>query len=311
MAEQQESSTTQPGAASFGETWTITKILSWVAEDFRGRGIASPRLEAEVLLCHALNCERIHLVLDRDRPLSEGELARFRKLVLRRRKREPLAYLCGHREFFGHRFELNSDVLIPRQDTETLVEVALARTSARSLFGHALDLCTGSGNVALSFAKERPTWRVVASDISTEALRVAGVNAKRLGTLWNVRLAQADLFEGLPSLPSCYDLIVSNPPYIRSAEIVDLAPEIRDYEPRIALDGGPDGLVIVRRLVQDAGCRLTEQGVLALEVGFDETEETAQLLAQGGFDDVRVDKDLGGRPRVVSGVRPRLCTLFG
>jgi len=281
--------------------WTVDAIVRWISGDFATRGIESPRLEAELLVCLVLGCTRIQLILDRDRPLADTELARARSLVARRRRREPIAYLTGRREFYGHEFRVDRRVLIPRPDTETLVETALARTRDRSLHGHMLDLCTGSGNVAIAFAKERPTWQVCGGDISDDALTVARGNALRLGAVWSVAFRQGDLFDAAE--PEPYDLVTANPPYVSEREMLEVAPDIREHEPRLALEGGPDGLDVVRRIAAQCSAHLVASGVLAMEIGCEQGDATRELLEHEGFVDVRVDRDLGGRPRVVSGVR--------
>jgi release factor glutamine methyltransferase len=295
--------TTERSASSASQDpWTVERLLRWVTEDLRSREIDSPRLEAELLLAEALRCDRIRLIVDRERVLEEDELAGFRKLVQRRRKREPVAYLRGEREFYGRNFRVDRRVLVPRPDTETLVEVALRRTKHQSMSGRLLDLCTGSGNVAISFAKERPTWFIDGSDLSAEALAVARDNATRLGALWNVRLRQGDLFEALEGTDQ-YDAIVANPPYIPTAEIEELAADIRDHEPRMALDGGADGLDLIRKIVTGAPARLLTTGLLAVEIALDQSEQVCAVFQRSGFDRIEVDRDLAARPRVVSGVR--------
>lgn len=288
-----------PAPSRTEEPWTVERLLRWVGDDFRSRGIESPRLEAELLLCRALGWNRIRLIVERERELDEEERARFRALVQRRRKREPVAYIMGQREFFGRAFRVDGRVLVPRPDTETLVETALRRTRDDCLFGHLVDLCTGSGNVALSFARERPTWLVRAVDISPGALAVARDNAVRLGAAWNVELLLGDLFEPLGDEPC--EVVTANPPYIPSAEIATLPADVRDHEPKLALDGGPDGLDVVRRIVQQASERLTPSGLLAMEIGCDQHVEVSTLMRDAGFDHIEVDRDLAGRPRVVSG----------
>lgn len=281
--------------------WTVDAVLRWIAGDFEARGIDSPRLEAELLVSLALGCSRIQLIIDRDRPLVAAELAQVRALVGRRRKREPIAYLTGRREFYGLEFRVDKRVLIPRPDTETLVDTALERTRDRSLYGRMLDLCTGSGNVAIAFAKQRPTWRVDGGDLSPDALAVARANALRLGAVWNVRFRQGDLFEAAAEEP--YDLVTANPPYVTRKEMGEVSPDIRDHEPHLALVAGEDGLDVVRRIVGQAGAHLVAGGVLAMEIGCEQGDATRALLDQAGFTDVRVDRDLGGRPRVASGLR--------
>jgi release factor glutamine methyltransferase len=294
MAESETSSRVRPN-----DPWSVDRLVRWVTEDLKARGIESPRLEAELLLAQALGCDRLALILDRERLVEGDPLARFRALVQRRRKHEPVAYLRGEREFYGRSFRVDARVLVPRPDTETLVEVALRRTQARSMFARVLDLCTGSGNVAITLAKERPTWQVLGSDISADALLVARDNAVKLGALWNVGFVLGDLFEAVQP-EAKFDLITANAPYIPSPEMEELSPDIRDHEPRLALDGGVDGLAVVRRIVQGAGARLSPGGLLALELAFDQSEAVTQLLQQHGFVQIETACDLGGRPRVVS-----------
>jgi release factor glutamine methyltransferase len=293
----------RPATSKSDEPWTVERLLRWVTEDLRSRAIDTPRLEAELLLGEALGCDRIRLIVDRDRVLQEDELARLRALVQRRRKREPLAYLRGEREFYGRSFRVDRRVLVPRPDTETLVEVALRRSRGRSMFGRLLDLCTGSGCVAISFARERPTWRIDGTDLSEDALCVARDNAIRLGALWNVRFRQGDLFGAVDPLDR-YEVIIANPPYIPRADIEGLAPDIRDHEPRMALDGGPDGLDLIRSIAAGAPGHLVEGGLLAMEIGVEQPDAVRALLKQAGFDDIELDRDLASRPRVVSALLP-------
>ncbi len=278
--------------------WTISAVLKWATDDFRARGLETPRLEAELLLGAALDASRIALITGGGRPLEGQELARFKAMVVRRRRREPVAYILGMREFFGRPFRVDPRVLVPRPDTEALVEVALRRTQSRDLHLRALDLCTGSGCVVITLAKERPTSSFVAIDLSAEALVVARENALRLGS-YNVRFVQGDLFEPVHSAQ--FELITANPPYVTTGELATLDADVRDHEPRLALDGGTDGLDIVRRLVQAAPRHLAQDGILALEIGADQGPRTAALLASTGFSDVRIDRDYGRRDRVVSG----------
>jgi release factor glutamine methyltransferase len=289
--------------ASSGEVWTIAKVLRWAAEDLTRRGVNdSPRIDAELLLGHATGLDRVRLIVDGARPLTPDELTRFRELITRRRRSEPIAYILGEREFYGLRFNVNQHVLIPRPDTETLVSVALERTRARDMFGRALDVCTGSGCVAVAFALERPTWFMTGSDISNEALQVARKNALKLGALWNIDFRHSDLVADVGA--ERFDLITANPPYVPDAEVPTLSPDIRNYEPSGALLGGPDGLAILRRLVKAAPACLAPGGVLALEVGAGQAERVAKGLAGYGFADVERARDYGGIERVVSGRWP-------
>jgi release factor glutamine methyltransferase len=286
------------------QTWTIGKILEWATSDFRARGIASPRLDAEVLLAFAIGDNRVKLIVDRDRPLVQKELLQFRELVKRRRTSEPVAYLIGTREFYGRPFRVDARVLVPRPDTETLVDAALLRTAHVSMSLRALDLCTGSGCVAITLARERPTARVHATDTSGDALTLARENALRLGA-YNASFTKGDLFAGLDRFLGKLDLVVANPPYIATPELAELPPDVRDHEPRGALDGGADGLELLRRIVEEAPLYLTANGTLAVEVGAGQAPEVERLFLTRGFDDVRRAKDYGGIERVVSGRRSR------
>jgi release factor glutamine methyltransferase len=285
--------------------WTIEAVLRWAADDFNARKIESSRLDAEVLLAFALGTTRIGLVMEGKKPLAPEELARFRELVKRRRTHEPVAYLRGEREFYGRTFKVDRRVLVPRPDTETLVEVALQRSRRVSMSMRALDLCTGSGCVAVSLARERPTSSVVATDVSADALAVARENALRLGA-YNLAFVEGDLFAALsalgPSATKTFDVIVANPPYIPAGEIPTLMADVRDFEPKLALDGGGDGLDLVRRIVTEAPRHLAPLGLLAMEIGFGQAPAVAALFEAAGFAEVERAKDYGRIERVVSGI---------
>ncbi len=285
--------------------WTVEGVLRWAADDFRARGIESPRLDAELLLGHALSATRIQIVVEARRVLDPEELGRFRELVKRRRAREPVAYILGEREFYGRRFRVDRRVLVPRPDSEALVEVALERTRHLSMCARALDLCTGSGCVAVTLARERPTAFVVGSDVSDGALAVARDNALRLGA-YNVALRAGALYEAVD--PSCrFDLVTANPPYVPSREIASLQADVRDFEPRVALDGGTDGLAILRDVVSGAPARLAPGGVLAVEVGAGQAGAVVELVTAAGFSRVEVRRDYARIERVVSGVLGAPC----
>jgi release factor glutamine methyltransferase len=282
------------------DDWTIAAVLKWATEDFRGRSIESPRLDAEVLLSRATGLSRTQLVIEMMKPLAPEELARFRDMVKRRRAREPVAYILGEREFYGRTFRVDARVLIPRPDTEALVDVALARSRRVSMSARVLDLCTGSGCVAITLARERPTTHVTASDKSESAIAVAAENATRLGA-YNVAFAVRDLFG---DLRGPFDLVTANPPYIASAEVEGLSPDIVKFEPRLALDGGAAGDDVVARIVQDAPSRLAAGGVLAVEVGAGQSDRVAAMMAARGFTGVERTRDYGRIERVVSGAWP-------
>jgi release factor glutamine methyltransferase len=283
--------------------WTIARVIAWATEDLGRRGLTdSPRLDAELLLGHALNADRVRLIVDSARPLGADELARFKQLLLRRRKAEPIAYILGRREFYGLDFSVDGNVLIPRPSTESLLEVALLRTRERHMFGSALDVCTGSGCVAICFARERPTWRVVGSDVSEGALRVARRNAQKLGAIWNVSFHHSDLLGAFAERR--FDLITANPPYIPDGEIATLAQDIQRFEPRGALAGGPDGLMLLERLIEAAPQKLVPGGVLALEVGAGQAPAVERALARAGLIDLSRERDYDGIERIVSGRTP-------
>jgi release factor glutamine methyltransferase len=280
--------------------WTIEDVLRWATADFESRGIDRPRLDADVLLAHALGCTRIQLITESKKPLAPEELTTFRELVKRRRAHEPVAYILGVREFYGRPFRVDPRVLVPRPDTEGLVEVALERTRPVSMAMRALDLCTGSGCVAVSLARERPTSLVFATDLSDGALAVARDNALRLGA-YNVALRTGDLFAAVD--PTCrFDLVTANPPYVANDDIPALMQDVRDFEPRLALEGGDDGLATLRRVVAEAPAHLATGGVLAVEVGAGQAPAVVGLFAQAGFDAVDVRRDYARIERVVSGV---------
>jgi len=284
------------------ETWTPLKVLSWTAAKFGERGIGSARLDAELLLAHVLHTDRVGLYTGFDKPLLETELAAFRELIRRRLAGEPIAYLVGRQEFWSLPLAVDARVLVPRRDTETLVEVALRRAPAATRIA---DVGTGSGAVALALAKERAGADVVATDASQDALAVARANAEALGL--PVRFVAGDL---LAPLDGAFDLIVSNPPYIPTGDLAGLAPEV-GREPRGALDGGPDGLDALRRLVAGAPARLVPGGILAVEHGFDQGERVRALLHAADFEAIETARDLGGNERVTSGARKLLPTPPG
>jgi release factor glutamine methyltransferase len=285
------------------DVWTIRKVLTWATDDLRSRDSDTPRLDAELLLAHVLRSNRIGLITDAERPLAKEELAAYRELHKRRRAGEPVAYLLQVREFYGRPFRVDKRVLVPRPDTEILVEVALARTRDLSLSLRALDLCTGSGCVAVTLAKERPTWSVLGSDISEEALAVARDNALRLGALPRIAFVCSDLFAGIHP-GARFDLITANPPYIPDGEKGSLARTIVGFEPNVALFGGSDGLVFAKKIITGAPPFLRKDGVLAMEIGAGQSEEVARYFRELGYREVEVRKDYGSIERVVSGLGP-------
>jgi len=282
--------------------WTPLKLLGWTQGFFAQKGVDSPRLTAELLLAHALGCDRVRLYLDFDKPLGDPELGRFRELVKRRAAGEPTAYLTGAREFYGHRLAVDARVLIPRPETEQLVEAALAELAARPPAGEgaapaaALDLGTGSGGLAIALALGRPGLQVTAVDVSPGALEVARANAAALGAAAAVTFLQGDLFGPVPP-GARFDVIVSNPPYVPSGELPGLSREVR-REPALALDGGPDGLAVLRRLVAAAPRFLTPGGALLLEMHETHLDSLPALCRAAGFATAEARRDLAGLPRL-------------
>lgn len=280
------------------EVWTVLKILEWTGEYLEKHGVAGGRREAEILLADLLGLNRVGLYLNFDRPLDAGELDRFRERVRRRARREPVQYILGRTEFWSLPLVVGPAVLIPRPDTEVLVEEALRRApDARAV----LDVGTGSGAIAVALSSELPEAVVEGIDLSPEALEVARENGRRNGLDERLRFSAGEM-KRLPAGP--YDLIVANPPYIPRADLAGLMPEVREHEPRIALDGGEDGLDCYRLLAAGAMDRLGAGGWLLLEVGIDQAAEVERLLRQGGFQETFRRADYSGIPRVVGGRAP-------
>lgn len=267
--------------------------------DFERRGIDTPRLDADLLVAHALGVKRLTLFLDPDRPLIEAELTAIRALVERRRAREPIAYILGEREFYGRSFVVTRDVLIPRPDTETLVDAALAFLREGGVAGPVVDLCTGSGAVALTIAAECTDRALVATDVSAAALSIAQRNSDKLGLGARVSLREGDLFAALKS-DERFACITINPPYIGAHELPSLEPDVRDHEPRLALDAGDDALSFYRRIASEASTYLVPGGALLVEVGFGQADAVSALFVDAGLIDVRATRDLGGIERVVT-----------
>ncbi len=265
----------------------------------------SPRLDAELLLARALGVTRAELFREPDREVTADEAAEFQTLLSRRLAREPVAYILGHRAFRTIDLEVTPEVLIPRPETETLVEVALEALREMPIAGPdpedeplAIDVGTGSGCVALALAAEDPFVRLVATDVEPGALAVARGNAARLGLVRRVEFVLSDLFADVGERP--FDLVVSNPPYIPADEYVALEPNVRDYEPRRALYGGVDGLDFYRRLVPGAALLLRPGGTLAMEVGAGQADAVAAIVeAARAYETPALRDDLAGVPRVV------------
>ena len=276
-------------------TWTIREVLAWATQDFAGRGIDSPRLDAELLVAKALGTDRIGLYLDLNRPLVDRERSEIRPLVARRREREPVAYILGHKDFYGRRFRVTPDVLIPRPDTETLVEHTLACIPDDAAC-RVLDVGTGSGAIAVTIASERPLAIVTATDISAAALEVASSNAEQLDVSARIRFECADLLSGAEQ----YDVIVSNPPYIATPEMESLQTEIREHEPTTALEAGEDGLDVVRALLAATEPATASGAQMLIEIGVGQAASVIDFAtAHTAWEPVAVYPDLNRVERVV------------
>jgi release factor glutamine methyltransferase len=281
--------------AEKSETWTLLKVLDWTREYLAAKGVENARRESEWLLCHVLFLDRMGLYLNFDKPLSEAELAALRALVGRRARREPLQYILGSQEFCGLDFQVEPGVLIPRHDTEVLVEEALRRAPKA---GRVLDLGVGSGCIAIALATRLAGAEVVGVDISETALGVAATNATALGVTLDLR--RGSFFEAVPG--ERFDLIVSNPPYIPTAELETLQPEVQRYEPRTALDGGLDGLDCYRQILGQASGHLVPGGWLLVEVGAGQAPAVRDLFAAAGFTAIVTAMDTCSIERVVGGL---------
>lgn len=281
------------------EPWTLLRVLDWTTQRFTDAKLAAPRLEAQVLLGKVLGLTRVQLYTQFDRPLSDDELAGYRGLIKRRLAGEPAAYLVGEQEFWSVPFTVDASVLIPRRDTETVVEVVLDAIAAadRAAPRRVLDLCTGSGALAVVLAKELAGATVVATDVSPAAVAVARANATRAGVGERIDVRVGDLWAAVAS-EAPFDLIVTNPPYVRTGELATLSAEVR-HEPVVALDGGADGLAVIRPIVAGLATHAAGGALVAIEHGFEQGGEVRGLLdGAGGFVPAITRNDLAGKPRV-------------
>ncbi|MBW2038385.1 MAG: peptide chain release factor N(5)-glutamine methyltransferase [Deltaproteobacteria bacterium] len=282
------------------ERWTVLKVLEWTTEYFREKGMEKPRLEAEVLLAHLLGVDRVGLYLNYDKPLKEEERRVYREMIQRRTAWEPIAYILGYNEFWSLRFKVSPECLIPRPETEHLVEEVLRIGGQLQPPLRVLEIGTGCGAVAIVLAKELKETQIVATDISAHALSLAQENAQAHGVGERIRFVQKDLF---PCVGTPFCLIVSNPPYIPTDEILQLAPDVRDYEPLNALDGGEDGLRFFREIAQGAPGFLIEGGWLLLEMGKGQAQKVTDILEGEKFTHIELVPDYAGIKRVVRAQR--------
>ena len=289
-----------PAAAD--DRWTVGRLLNWTKDFLQKKGSDSARLDAEVLLASVLKCQRVNLYTQYEDEVSEAHRTRFRDLVKRRAEGTPVAYLVGKKEFFSLRLNVTPAVLIPRGDSETAVVEALARLKDVES-PRAVDVGTGSGCLALACAHQHKTARFIAVDISPEALDVARGNAEKHNLDARVEFRQGDLLAPVAD-DGPFDLILSNPPYIATDVIPTLDPTVARYEPHLALDGGPDGLRVVARLVAQAVPLLRPGGHLILEIGSDQEAAVRDLVAaQAGLALSPTVRDRANHPRVIHAVR--------
>ena len=283
------------------EIWTIGRILQWTEQYFQSKEMDTPRLDGEVLLSHVLGKDRIYLYTHYDQPLIQEELDAFRPLVQERAKGHCVAAIIGEKDFMGLTFKVNDKVLIPRPDTETLIEYVLGTYQKDSNI-RILDVCTGPGTILLSLLHYLPNACGMGIEISADALSLAKVNSERFNLNDRVQLLESDMFSALDDKNEQFDLIVSNPPYIRTGDAKLLSQDVLN-EPHIALFGGEDGLDFYRILAKTCGTYLKSQGHIAFEIGFDQAEAVKALLEETGqYSNIRCIADLGGNDRVVTAV---------
>ena len=286
------------------QVWTVVELIRWTTGYLEEKGFEDARLQVERLLAHVLGCDRVGLYLQFDRPLTPEELGSFKTLLKRRLAHEPLQYVLGECEFRGLRLKVDRRVLIPRPETEQLVDICLNLFAGKAP-ARVLDVGTGSGNIVLTLAMEWPQTEFVAVDVSPGALELATENAKALGLEGRVRFLQADVFanEFPRRVGGEFGLVVSNPPYVRPDEWPTLQPEITQYEPKEALVSEPDGLRFYRRLAELGPQLNSEDGWLVVEVGDSQAADVRAIFQTKGFAEVTVHRDLAGRDRVVAGRR--------
>ena len=273
---------------------TARELLSWGEGRLSEAGIDDAKLDAWYLLEYSLPTDRVSFLMNGSKSVTEEKKQQYEVLIEKRASHTPLQHLTGVQDFMGLPFKVNEHVLIPRQDTEVLVEEVLKESKGKKV----LDMCTGSGCIIISLAKLGKIESATAVDISAKALEVAKINAEALEA--EVTFVESNLFD---KVEGRYDIIVSNPPYIESEEVDKLAPEVKDHEPRLALDGTEDGLYFYQKIIEEADAFLTENGAIFFEIGYNQGEAVSELLRAKGYQDIKVIKDLPGLDRVVTGKR--------
>jgi release factor glutamine methyltransferase len=289
-----------------GQVWTIKKLLDWMVSHFTEKGVDSPRLTAELLLSFVLKTERIELYMHFDQPIKKPQLDKLHSLIKRCLQNEPVQYLTGRTEFYSLSLKVAPACLIPRPETELLVERAVEFLRSRTGTQYVCDLCTGCGCIAVAIAKNFADAKIIATDICDKALTVAAENIKKYEFDRRIELLQGDLFEPIISQLDVkeFDLIVCNPPYVSGAEYEKLGMKVKNHEPKLALDGGTDGLDAYRRIAADIGSHLKKDGALLLEIGFMQGQEVKKLLEDtNAFGLVKVEKDFNNNDRIITAIR--------
>jgi len=287
------------------QPWTILRLIRWTTDFLTDKGVPKARLDAEVMLASVLGLKRVDLYLNYDQPLNQEELAGFREMVRRRAKREPVAYIVGSKEFYGLELKVDPRVLIPRPETELMVDEAIrlvgehwpAPKEQESAHINIVDLGTGSGAIALALASQLPMASIWALDVSASSLEVAGENAGRFEDGARVRFMQSDLLTAVLDRADFFHLILANLPYVPRDFFSKMEPDVRNFEPGQALDGGEDGLKYIKKAVIQAGPLLLTGGGLLLEIWHTAAPQIRQLAAEHGFGEVRIIKDLTGYDR--------------
>ena len=286
------------------ESWTVLKLLQWTTDYFQRNNVPEPRSSAEVLLAHVLAEDRLFLYLNYDRPMETNELAAYRACIKRRLGGEPNQYITGLQEFWSLPLRLSPDVLIPRPETEVLVEAVLEFLDKADPNVDILDLGTGSGAIAIALARELPAPRIVATDLSMAALQLAQENAKLNQVDERILFVRGDMFAAIPGASQKFKVVATNPPYISHAEISELPREIRDFEPHHALEGGPDGLAAIRLIIAEAHTVLYQAGALFMEMGAEQAESVSALVRESQeYRSFHILKDYSGIDRVLVAIK--------
>jgi release factor glutamine methyltransferase len=295
-----------PQENNLAQAWTIQKLLDWMVSCFTEKDIDSPRLTAELILSFVLQMERIELYTHFDEVVGKPQLDKLHNLVKRCLQNEPVQYLTSRCEFYSLSFKVAPGCLIPRPETELLVERAIDFLRGRTGTQYVCDLCTGCGCIAAAIAKNFPDAKIIATDICDKALSVAAENIKKHNLSERVELLQGDLFEPVISQLDVkeFDLIVCNPPYVSETEYEKLDTKVKNYEPKLALDGGQDGLDIYRRIATEAGGHLKKEGAVILEIGYLQGGGVKELLEEtNAFSPIKIEKDFNNNDRIITAIR--------